>query len=59
MVRLMKIELVATAERNSSLTRGELAALFDLSNEIKASWFAYPRVLVRKDGTIRKITITK
>ena len=55
----MKIELVATAERNASLTRGELAALFDLSNEIKASWFTYPRVLIRKDGTIRKLTITK
>lgn len=55
----MKIELVATAERNASLTRGELAAVLDLSNEIKASWFNYPRVLIREDGTIRKITITK
>lgn len=55
----MKIELVATAERNTSLTRGELAAVLDLSNEIKASWFSYPRVLLREDGTIRKITITK
>lgn len=55
----MKIELVATAERNTSLTRGELSALLDLSEEIKASWFSYPRVLIRKDGTIRKITITK
>ncbi len=55
----MKVELVATAERNSSLTRGELATLLDLSHEIKASWFSHPRVLVRKDGTIRKITITK
>ena len=55
----MKVELVATAERNSSLTRGELAAVLDLSNEIKASWFSYPRVLIREDGTIRKITITK
>ena len=55
----MKIELVATADRGTSLTRGELAAVLDLSNEIKASWFSYPRVLIREDGTIRKITITK
>ena len=55
----MKIELVATAERDASLTRGELAAVLDLSNEIKASWFSYPRVLLREDGTIRTITITK
>lgn len=55
----MKIELVATAKRDTSLTRGELAAVLDLSNEIKASWFSYPRVLIREDGTIRKITITK
>ena len=55
----MKIELVATAEMNASLTRGELAAVLDLSNEIKANWFSYPRVLIREDGTIRKITITK
>ena len=55
----MKIELVATAERNASLTRGELAAVLALSNEIKASWFSYPQVLIREDGTIRKITITK